>query len=134
MIAAIADLGRVQILAAASDPSTEASFDWAPLVWGAAAVLAVVTIAAALLVQRMREAARKNSPAVLFSELCRAHKLDRPQRTLLKQVAQRQKLPDSARVFTEPQWLLQAQADGAFRSRAGQLQALCQMLFEKSEQ
>ena len=121
-------------MATASEPSAEAPFDLTPLVWGVAAVLAVAAVAAAMFVQRRRMADQRSSPAALFLELCRAHKLDRPQRTLLKQVAQVQELRNIARVFTEPQWLLQAQADGAFRSRAGQLQALCQTLFEKSEQ
>jgi hypothetical protein len=70
-----------------------------------------------------------NSPKAMFRELCKAHKLDRKARQLLKQVARWQGLAHPARLFVEPERFETINLSPQLERRSAELQKLRAKLF-----
>jgi hypothetical protein len=70
-----------------------------------------------------------NSPRALFRTLCKAHNLDRPQRTLLKQLAKHHKVSLPARLFLETQWFDLETLSPALRERQHEIESIRALLF-----
>ena len=85
------------------------------LVWALAFIVVVILLAVAgfFLGRALRRAALQ-SPHRLFRQLCRAHKLSRKERSLLRHVAAHHKLDSPAAVFLDPT-LLSAEIPGGHR-------------------
>lgn len=82
-----------------------ARFGWEDALTAVVAIVAVSALLYLLNYCYSRYANRQNynSPASLFRELCKAHRLDRQARHLLWRVARWQRLSHPARLFLEPE-------------------------------
>lgn len=68
-------------------------------------------------------------PQRLFTELCQAHRLDRPSRELLLQLATHYNREHPAVIFLEPHRLVPEELPAAFRQRKAEVEALREKLF-----
>ncbi|MCC6125556.1 MAG: hypothetical protein IT426_11380 [Pirellulales bacterium] len=73
-----------------------------------------------------------SSPRGLFLELCRAHRLNWPQRRLLWRLAQSQKPADPAGLFLAPERFEIGRLTVEMRPRVKELHELCRRLFAES--
>lgn len=105
-------------------------------------VLVVVCLAALALavvihmVVRRRLKAAAFEPRVLFSELCRAHKLNVRQRALIRSIAKSKGLADPCSLFLNPKlWLVEPGAAPSLCGprKARQLRAMQKRLFETQD-
>ena len=71
-----------------------------------------------------------NSTSRLFSELCRAHRLDRSNRRLLKQLATALGLKYAALLFVEPEGFDMTSLPPALKSSASEIRQLRHRLFD----
>jgi hypothetical protein len=99
---------------------------WFALILAAASLL--VLMAVTFFVQAYLRR-RNASPRGLFLELCRAHRLRWPQRRLLWQLAESQKLADPATVFLDPACFEVGRLTVEIRPHAMELRQLCERLF-----
>ena len=67
----------------------------------------------------------------LFSELCKAHELDRKQSGLLKQVIKIFRMTQPAQIFAQPKWLASNQLAAKMPTRKEDLKDLRDILFGK---
>ncbi len=102
-------------------------FLWLGAAAGAIAVVCGIMFAINRVVQRHR----KYSHTGLFNGLCKAHKLDRSDKSLLKQLAKFYRMSQPARLFVEPGWLEPARLGPNYRSQAGKVKELRTALFGK---
>ena len=77
----------------------------------------------------LREAIGLNRPRALFSELCKAHELDRTSRRLLRSLASWHRLAAPARLFVEPERFDAASLGQPLRVRQAELERLRDRLF-----
>jgi len=70
----------------------------------------------------------------LFTELCRAHKLNWRQRWLLWRLARIEQLSHPARLFLEPEWYAAAGLPRELRHNAAQLNAIRARLFADAKE
>jgi hypothetical protein len=73
---------------------------------------------------------RCNSPSRLFGDLCRAHRLDRSSRRLLKQLASQCDARSPAELFVEPAFFDTANIPSALKASARELRQLRHKLFD----
>jgi hypothetical protein len=71
-----------------------------------------------------------NSDWRLFGELCRAHRLDRSKRRLLKRLAAVRGLKTAASLFVEPSYFDIAGLPPVLKSAASEYRQLCRQLFD----
>jgi hypothetical protein len=90
-------------------------------------VLMVVTFCVQTYLRR-----RNASPQGLFLELCRAHHLNWPQRRLLLQLVESQKLADPAAVFLDPACFEVGRLTVDIRPHAAELRQLSERLFAEA--
>ena len=101
-----------------------------PAGWLAAlGALAVVSGLGYWRVARLRRKRRKYSHDYLFADLCALHRLNRPTRNLLKQLARCYNLAHPARVFLEPVWLDPQRLPPLLHGRAKEIVKLRAELF-----
>lgn len=81
------------------------------------------------LLSKQEQRTRYDSPKALFQELCKAHGLDRGQRTLLIEVARWQRLRQPGRLFLERHRFDPANLSDELRGRLGELHPLRDFLF-----
>ena len=102
-------------------------------------LLAVLAIAAAIAIgllllhqfARRREHGKSyNSPPELFRELCRAHRLDRRERRLLKRLAAAWGLASPAYLFIEPNYFDTTRLSAEWEQDAQRIARLRRRLFE----
>jgi hypothetical protein len=74
---------------------------------------------------------RSASPRGLFLDLCRAHRFNWPQRRLLLQLAESQKLADPATVFVDPACFEIGRLTVEIRPHAAELRQLSTRLFDE---
>jgi len=94
----------------------------------AAASLAALA-ATAILIARHWQRRLASSPYGLFRELCRAHRLNWPQRRLLRQLARSQKLADAGALFLRPECYEIGRLTAEMRPRAEEIRLLRDGLF-----
>jgi hypothetical protein len=70
-----------------------------------------------------------NSPRRLFGDLCRAHRISRSGRRLLKRLAAKLQLPNAAMLFVAPDLFDAAELPAELRGQAGELEQLRERLF-----
>jgi hypothetical protein len=75
-----------------------------------------------------------NSPRGLFRELCRAHRLDRPRRRLLKRLAVARQVSPAALLFVQPECFAAADLPGDLDDQAAAIAELEQRLFGESRE
>ena len=97
------------------------------------AVAAAVLFLVQLIRSRRRQTGRA-SPWGLFTELCRAHKLNWRQRWLLWRLARIEQLSHPARLFLEPEWYATAGLPRELRHNAAQLNAIRARLFADAKE
>jgi len=107
------------------------SFQPSDLLWWllAAALIAAAFISLAAFLGRQDKHRLFNSPRALFNSLCKAHKLDRSSRNLLKQLAQAQEMAIPARLFLEPERFEPAQVPADLKAYLPQFSQLKSRLF-----
>ena len=110
------------------------SFQPTDLLWWllAAALLAGAFIALATILASQDKSRLFNSPRALFNALCKAHRLDRTSRNLLKQLAQSQQLMVPARLFLEAERFDPALLPMPLQSQRDQIAALRDRLFRST--
>ncbi len=90
----------------AAGRSSRSGLDWTLFAWiggGVVGVIIFVTLIVVLVKRRGGNAAY--SHVGLFKQLCHVHGLDRKSQKLLRRVADYFRMPQPARIFTEPHWL-----------------------------
>lgn len=107
------------------------SFQPTDLLWWllAAALIAAAFVSLAAFLSRQDKHRLFNSPRALFNALCKAHKLDRSSRNLLKQLATAQEMAIPARLFLEPDRFEPAQIPAALQNCQPQYAQLKERLF-----
>ncbi len=101
-----------------------------PAGWlGAIIAVAVVSGMAYWHAARLRRKRRQYSHDYLFADLCALHRLNRPSRNLLKQLARYHNLGHPARMFLEPVWLDPQRLPQALHARAEEIVKLRAELF-----
>ncbi|HTU24345.1 MAG TPA: hypothetical protein VMF30_03035 [Pirellulales bacterium] len=70
-----------------------------------------------------------NSPRRLFHALCRAHHLERPERSLLAQIAKAEGIDQPARLFLDPDCFQRATIHPALEGKQSAIAALTDRLF-----
>lgn len=97
---------------------------------GGVTLLLTCTLAWQLITRRPQREFRFNSPTRLFTELCRAHRLDRTNRRLLKQLAAERGLKNAALLFVEPEHFDLTNLPADLKSSAAELRHLKHKLFD----
>ncbi len=108
-----------------------ARFETSDLVYGVLIVVGAIVAVIVLKLILARQEGRQgvNSPRRLFRTLCKAHRLDRRSRGLLRQVARWQRLDHPSRLFLEPDRFEVSQLSERLRARSTELQTLRDRLF-----
>ena len=70
-----------------------------------------------------------NSPRRLFRTLCRSHRLDRPARSLLAQIARIEGIDQPAQLFLEPEYFYRERFHPALEGKRAAIEALAARLF-----
>jgi hypothetical protein len=83
-----------------------------------------------LLPQRRPRDFNCNNPSRLFTELCRAHRLDRSHRKLLKRLAAAHGLKSAAVLFMEPEYFDATNVPPDLKPSARELRQLRHVLFD----
>ena len=73
-----------------------------------------------------------HSPRRLFRDLCRAHRLDRSQRWLLRRLARLRQLPQPAALFLMPECFASATLSGELQAQSAALEAIRARIFGES--
>ena len=107
-----------------------ADIEWTELLFPIA-VIAFVAGTAWLLSRylKLRKQRNADSPQVLFTELCRVHRLDWANQQLLRALANAHRLPSPAQLFVEPERFDVESLGNAFENRKRQVVALRSRLF-----
>jgi hypothetical protein len=100
------------------------------LILSSVTLMVLVTIICRKIARRRRRDFDYNSPPRLFSELCRAHKLNWSSRRLLKQLALARDLKCAATLFVEPDYFDLTNLPPALRPSAHELRQLRHQLFD----
>lgn len=104
---------------------------WAVTIFLVIIALGVI-LGVAIYLRKQREGTPFRNPRRLWGDLCRLHQLDRPQRSLLMQVARAHQLDDPAELFIEPRYLCAERLSADFKKQAAQIDVLRKRLFEGS--
>ncbi len=94
------------------------------------ALLLIATLIWQLFTRRRQRDFSRNSTLRLFGELCRAHRLDRPSRRLLKRLAAARGLKNSTELFVEPEHFDMTSLPPALKTSASELRQLRHKLFD----
>jgi hypothetical protein len=100
------------------------------IILGGVTLLLAATIAWQVITKRPQREFKLNSPNRLFSELCRAHRLDRANRRLLKKLAVERGLKNASLLFVEPEQFDVTNLTADLRSSAAELRQLRHKLFD----
>lgn len=100
------------------------------MILAAVTLLVIVAITWQTLSKRRRRDFEYDRPPRLFADLCKAHKLNRPNRKLLKQLAAARGLKLPAALFVEPEYFDMANLPAALQPSAKELRKLRHKLFD----
>jgi hypothetical protein len=100
------------------------------LILAAVTLLVITTIAWQTIARRHRRGFDYDSPARLFADLCRAHKLNGSNRRMLKQLAAARRLKCPAMLFVEPEYFDMSDLPPALKPSASELRQLRHTLFD----
>jgi hypothetical protein len=100
------------------------------IILSAVALLLAGTLIWQIVARRRQREFASNNPTRLFGELCRAHRLDRSNRRLLKQLAAAHGIKSAALLFVEPDYFDMTNVPPALKSLAGELRQLRHKLFD----
>jgi hypothetical protein len=124
-----------QFLATLDSDGIGGHFDRLPnmyelLILGSVTLLVVITIAWQAIARRRKRDFDFNRPPRLFADLCRAHKLNRSDRRLLKLLAAARGLKIAATLFVEPDYFDTADLQPSLKPAANDLRQLRHKLFD----
>lgn len=124
-----------QLLATLDPDGIGGHFDRLPntyelLILGSVTLLVIITIAWQAIARRHKRDFDFNRPPRLFADLCRAHKLNRSNRRLLKQLAAARGLKIAATLFVEPDYFDMTNVPPALKPTANDLRQLRHKLFD----
>jgi hypothetical protein len=124
-----------QLLATLDTDGIGGHFDRLPnthelLILGSVTLLVIITIAWQAISRWRHRDFEYNSPPRLFADLCRAHKLNRSNRRLLKQLAAARGLKMAAMLFVEPDYFDMTNVPPALKPAANDLRQLRHKLFD----
>lgn len=124
-------LTNAAFLLAARLDRPRANFDreWVFLA-GLAVVLALVLLLSHWSSRRRQKEFWCDSPARMFQELCRAHRLDRANRRLMQRLGTAREVENLAELFVEPETLNTMTLPLAMKPAVAELRQLRHQLFE----
>jgi len=100
------------------------------IVIGSIVLLLAGTLAWQILRRRHQREFLTDSASKLFGELCRAHRLDRSSRRLLKKLAAERGINNEAELFVEPHYFDTTNLTATLKSSAVELRQLRHKLFD----
>jgi hypothetical protein len=104
--------------------------EWAIII-GATVLLVVVMCISTWRAKRHKAQFLHNSKSRMFSELAAAHRLDRANRRLLKQLAAANGVVDASTLFVAPEFFETAKVPPALKGSADEIRRLRHELFEE---
>lgn len=100
------------------------------LIMGATVLVVATWLISNWITRRQKATFMSNSSSKLFRELCRAHRVPRTDRRLLKKLAAAQGVENAAELFIEPEHFEAAKLPAALKSSAHELREIRHRLFD----
>ncbi len=100
------------------------------LILATVTLLVIITVIWQTISRRRRRDFDYDSPPRLFSDLCRAHRLNWSNRRLLKQLAVARGLKSPAALFVEPEYFDMTNVPSALKGSVAELRSLRRQLFD----